>query len=262
MNSGSNALEEKALVPLRKLRYMFFLKGSVPNALLGGLLLGLGATAALAQTPPQPALKMQLPADQRAYKAALSTPDPAQRIVALQAFVKDYPKSNRAGRAKSKMFDILLKNFPDRTKDIDKAAKEQVKSGGKGLQKFYEQGNVAEELSEAGPNGVDLPQAEKWAKDALDKFTEPAYDKAQVKMYAKFKAKPPKAADLHKDYEDTLAGVEVSLADVYLHEGKLAQAKDLLDKAYAQQPLDSDTNAVRGELALAQHNDAEAPARL
>ena len=201
---------------------------------------------------------MQLPADQRAYKAAVATPDPAQRIVALQAFVKDYPKSDRAGRAKSKMFDILLKNFPDRTKEIDKAAKEEVKSGGKGLQKLENQGNVAEELSEAGPNGVDLPQADKWAKEAVDKFTEPDYDKATVKMYEKFKAKPPKAADLHKDYEDTLAGVDVSLADVYLHEGKLAEAKDLLDKAYAQQPLDNDTNAVRGELALARHNDAEA----
>jgi hypothetical protein len=201
---------------------------------------------------------MQLPADQRAYKAALSTPDPAQRIVALQAFVKDYPKSGRVDRARGKMFDILLKNFPDRAKEVDKVAKQQVKSGGKGLQKLENQGNVAEELSEAGPNGVDLPQADKWAKEAVDKLREADYDKATVKMYEKFKAKPPKAADLHKNYEDTLAGVEVSLADVYLHEGKLAEAKDLLDKTYAQQPLDSDTNAVRGELALDQHTDAEA----
>ncbi len=225
----------------------------------GALLLGMGATLSVAQgTPkPEPKHKMQLPADQRAYKAALATPDPAQRLVAMQTFVKDYPKSSRAGGAKSKIFDLLLKNFPDRTKEIEKAAKQQVKSA-KGLQKLYDRANVAEELSEAGPHGVDLPQAEKWAREAADKFTEPAYDKAQVKMYARFKAKPPKAADMHNDYQDTVAGIDVSLADVYLHEAKLDEAKALLDKAYARQPLDSDTNAVRGELALAQHNDAEA----
>jgi tetratricopeptide (TPR) repeat protein len=258
VQSGSDASEENILEPLRKLYDRVFSNGPVPCLLFGALLLGPSATVAVAQTPPPPPPKKQLPADQRAYKAAVATPDPAQRIVALQAFVKDYPKSDRAGRAKSKTFDILLKNFPDRAKEIDKAAKEEVKSGGKGLQKLENQGNVAEELSEAGPNGVDLPQADKWAKEAVEKITEPDYDKATVKMYEKFKAKPPKNADLHKDYEDTLAGVEASLADVYLHEGKMADAKDLLDKAYAQQPLDSDTNAVRGELALAQHNDAEA----
>jgi hypothetical protein len=250
------------LVSMRAVRISFFSKVFAQCALSGALLLGMGTTFCVAQTPAkatsQPTPKMQLPADQRAYKAALATYDPAQRLIALQAFVKDYPKSDRAGRAKAKIFDILLKNFPERTKEIDKAAKEQVKLGGKGLQKLYNQGNVAEELSEAVPNGVDLQQAEKWAKEVEGKFTEPAYDKAQTSMYARFKVKLPKAADLHSDYEDTVAGIEVSLADVYLHEGELGEAKALLDKAYAQQPLDSDTNAVRGELALAQHNDPEA----
>jgi hypothetical protein len=219
----------------------------------------LAAPGAVAQTTPAAAPKMQLPADQRAYQAALNTPDPAQRITALEVFLKDYPKSDRADRARGKIFSLTLDHFPDRTKEIDKLAKEQVKDAGKQPQsKYATESNVAEELAEAGPNGVDLPQAEKWARQALDKQSEPEFDKTTTALYKKFKAPAPKPAELHKQYEDILQGYNVDLADVYLHEGKLTEAKSLLDQAYSVQPLDSDTNAVRGELALAQHNDAEA----
>lgn len=249
------------MVEIRKWRTRNISDHSRPRGgiLLGSLLLSMAAPAAFAQTTPAAAPKMQLPADQRAYQAALNTPDSEQRITALQAFLKDYPKSDRADRARGKIFSLTLDHFPDRTKEIDKLAKQQVKNAGKQPQSRYvTESNVAEELAEAGPNGVDLPQAEKWAKQAVDKQSEAEFDKNTTALYKKFKVPAPKPAELHKQYEETLQGFNVDLADVYVHEGKLPEAKALLDQAYAVQPLDSDTNAVRGELALAQHNDAEA----
>jgi hypothetical protein len=236
-----------------------YVPGACAGIFLSSLFVGLSLSAAVAQANPAAAPKMQLPADQRAYQAALNTPDPAQRITALEAFLKDYPRSDRAARARGKIFSLTLDHFPVRTKAIDKLAKEQVKEGGKQKQSRYAtESDVAEKLAEAGPNGIDLAQAEKWARQAVDKQSEPEFDKTTIALYKKFKVPAPKPTELHKQYEDTLQGYNVDLADVYLHEGKLPEAKSLLDQAYAVQPLDSDTNAVRGELALLQHDAAGA----
>ena len=52
--------------------------------------------------------------------------------------------------------------------------------------------------------------------------------------------------------------MHLALADVYLHEGKLAQAKPLIDAAYAVQPAEIATNAIRAEYEMATHDDAAA----
>ena len=216
------------------------------------------AATPLAHASDTAAPKMQLPADQKAYKAAQLLPDPAARLAAFQAFLKDYPKSKRLYGARYQIFHILLEHFPERTKEIDKAAHQQVKQAGKGLGKLQQQANVASELAEAGPNGVDLPQAEKWARNSLDKSNEADYDKATLKNYKKYKQTPPKPAQMHKDYSEMRAGMQTALAQVYLHQGKQAQAAELLNQAYQVTPLDVDVNTARGELALQSHEDAEA----
>jgi hypothetical protein len=104
-------------------------------------------------------------ADVRAYKAAQGQVDPAAR---LAAFVKAYPKSPMVGRAQGRILSVLLKNFPERTDEIAKQAKQIVKAADKS-QRGAEQSNVAMQLADAGANGVDLRLAEKWAKDSVKK---------------------------------------------------------------------------------------------
>src|SRR5580698_10838024 len=83
----------------------------------------LTAPVLLAQTTepaPAAAAKKQLPADQRAFKAARATMDPAKRLEAMRAFVHDYPKStSRVSRAQNDILTILVNNFPERTEEID-----------------------------------------------------------------------------------------------------------------------------------------------
>lgn len=205
-----------------------------------------------------PAPKKQLPADERAFKAARAKTDPEQRLAALHQFIQQFPKSTRVSRAQSEILDILLKNFPDRAAEIDAQAKIEIKLSGKGPDRLREASDVANRFADAGPSGVDLPQAEKWAKEYVDKLTEPAYDAQTAKLYKKYKIASPKAADLHESYSKERAGALASLGNVYLREGKLTQAKAVIAESYALDPTLDETNSLRGQIALLDHNDAEA----
>jgi len=202
--------------------------------------------------------KKQLPADQRAFHAAQAVTDPEKRLAALRQFIQQFPKSTRVDRAQSEILDVLLKNFPDRAAEIDAQAKLLVKKSGKGETKLSEESNVADNLADAGTHGVDLATAEKFARDAADKLMEPPYDKEMTKAYKKYKQPRPSTKDLHDDFAEARANALSALADVCLREGDLPQATAALDEAYALDPMVDEVNALRGEVALAQHKDAEA----
>jgi hypothetical protein len=216
------------------------------------------APAAVPAPAATPAPKKQLPADERAFKAARATTDPEQRLTALHQFVQQFPKSTRVSRAQSEILDILLKNFPDRAAEINAQAKIEIKQSGKGSDRLREASDVANRFADAGTNGVDLPQAEKWSKEYVDKLTEPAYDAQMAKVYKKYKVPLPKPEDLHKSYSNERAGALASLGNVYLREGKLPQAKAVVAESYALDPTLDETNSLRGQIALLDHNDVEA----
>ena len=219
----------------------------------------LTAPVLLAQTTepaPAAAAKKQLPADQRAFKAARATMDPAKRLEAMRAFVHDYPKStSRVSRAQNDILTILVNNFPERTEEIDAQARLVVKQGGKGIDGTSTKTYIAFQLAEAGTAGVDLSFAEKTAKDSVDRLKEAAFDENRLKMYTKFKVPPPKPAELHRQFANTRAESLAVLADVYLREGKEEKAAPLITEAYGLDPLVDDVNSQRGRLALLQHND-------
>ncbi len=205
----------------------------------------------------QPIAKKQLPADQRAWNAASATMDPEKRLEALRAFVHDYPQSkSRVSRAQRRILTTLVKNFPDRTAEIDTQAKLVVKGAGKGLDGAGEKSYVAFQLAEAGTTGADLPYAEKIARDSVAHMKEGPYDEYLIKQYAQFKMPTPKPEELHRQFANDRAEELAELADVYLREGKLELAKPLVAEAYELDPLVDDVNSQRGRLALAQHDDA------
>jgi tetratricopeptide (TPR) repeat protein len=219
---------------------------------------GLGfSVAAAAQTAKPGGGAAQLPADARAYKAAQAVVEPEARLAAMQAFVKDYPKSNRVDRAQGQVLDVLLKNYPERGEAIAQQAKRIVKAAGKGG-KQTQQMYTAFELADAGPHGVDLPLAEKWAKDSLGKLNEAKYDKDQTAMYVKFKMPAPKAEALHKEYGENRATALAALADVYVHEGKEDQAAALLREAAGLAPKDEEVTELAGQVAYDKHDSAAA----
>lgn len=224
--------------------------------LLACLLVVLPSAYSRAQSDAPAPVKKQLPADARAFKAACSTTDPEQRLAAMRAFIHDYPKSNRGDRAQTFILTTLLDNFPQRAAEIDSKAKLVVKRSGKGLSRANEEVYVAYLLAEAGAAGVDLPAAEKFAKDAVDHLSESAYDEASAKTAAKYKMPAPKPAELHKEFANTRADALAILADVYLRQGRQALAAPLVAEAYALDPLVDDVNSQRGRLALLDHNDA------
>jgi len=68
--------------------------------------------APVSAVAPAAPVKVQLPADQRAFKAAQGTVDPEQRLALLRQFVKDYPKSKRVSTAQFGILDVLGKELP------------------------------------------------------------------------------------------------------------------------------------------------------
>ncbi len=220
---------------------------SSPWLLLCLVLIVVPASFSQAQAIDSAPVKKQLPADVRAYKAAAAIVDPEQRLAAMRSFVKEYPKSRAVSEAQGEILKILLDHFPERTVDIKKQAKFAVKGSGKGY--------VAWELAEAGTNGVDLKQAEKFAKEEVAHLTEASYDKETLAKYAKYKATPPKPEALHKSYVKARAEALAELADVYLRAGKSTQAAPLISEAFSLDPMVDDVNSQRGRLALLDHED-------
>ena len=203
--------------------------------------------------------KKQLPADERAWRTARAAMDPQKRLEAMRAFVRDYPKSkSRAERAQDQILTTLVNHFPERTAEIDAQAKLIVKTAGKGLDGASKKTYVAFLLAEAGTAGVDLPYAEKIAKDAANQMKEGPYDENMTKTYAKFKEPAPKPEEMHKRFANERAEALAVLADVYLREGKPEKASPLVGEAYGLDPLVDDVNSQRGRLALMRHDEAQA----
>ncbi len=172
--------------------------------------------------------------------------------------MQQYPKSSRVDRAQEAILDALLKNFPERVAEIQKQAELVVKETKKGPERLREEQDVADRLANGGSSGVDLAQAEKWAKQDVDSLTEAKYDSETAKMYKKFKVPLPKPAALHEDFSKERAEALATLSNVYLREGKTAEAKAAVGESYALDPMLDEANSVRGQIALQEHNDAEA----
>jgi len=228
------------------------------------------ALPALAQTPSPaipPAVKpagepaMQLPPDEQAYKSARAIVNDDQRAAALQSFVHDFPDSKRADRARHLLLKVLLDHEPQDTARIHGLAQSIVDHADK-EQLPYKEYDVAYLLAEALPNGIDLKAAEAWAKDAVSLTTLSATTARMKASYAKYKLPMPSDAEIRDSWATFRAASLETLADVYFHEGMLAEASATLDQAQALNSTESSVvgaiSLTRGQIAHALHNDTDA----
>jgi len=201
---------------------------------------------------------MQLPADRRAYTSARAQLDPAARLAAMRQFLIDYPKSNSASRAENAILDLLLAYFPDRTAEIDSQVTLLVKGTSKSTSHINEEQSVAQKLAEAGPNGIDLTLAAKLAKQANDDLQERSFAKEIDASYSEAKLPLPSSAEVHAHFvQEKSEGLSI-VAEVAFHQGNLSEASKFAELAFATDPAVDDTNSIRGEVALAEHRDADA----
>ena len=212
--------------------------------------------AASAQQTTAP--KMQLPADRRAYAAARAQLDPAARLAAMRQFLVDYPKSSVVPRVQNSILDLLLVYYPDKTAEIDAQAQLLTKGTSKSTSHINEEQTVAQKLAEAGPNGIDLPLAAKLARQANDDLQEASFAKEINASYVEAKLPLPPSTEIHTHFiQEKSEGLGI-LAEVAFHQGKLDEAHKFAEQAFATDPTVDDTNSIRGEIALADHRDADA----
>ena len=225
------------------------------------------SAAAGAQTPASAsgstsAPAMQLAPDQAAFRAANATVDKQQRAAALQNFLRDFPKSKRVETARRILLEIIVQQQPQDERRIHALAKATVDSADKDS-RASEENSIAYALAEAPPNGVDLKSAEAWARDAVKQTTMPVLREQMKGMFANAKdtspaAKAKQEATIENIWKSSQAANLQTLADVYLHEGKLADATAALDQAQALNPVQGANFVTRGQIAHAQHHDDQA----
>jgi len=200
-------------------------------------------------------IKKQLPADERAFRVARANMDPDQRLAAMRDFLKSYPKSSRASRAEYDILKVLIDEYPRRSTELRTEIELQVHHAEGSQSRASTEEEIASLLAESGSAGIELPQAEALAKDAVAHLSEEAYDKETRAMYAKYKVPPPPADELHKQFAGNRAEALAVLADVYLQEQKAAAASPLIAEAYGLDPRSDTVNAQRGRLALLNHDE-------
>ena len=200
---------------------------------------------------------MQLPPDQASFNRANTVADPRQRAAALSIFLHDFPKSRRADRARNIVLKLLIAEQPQDLHRIHEVAQSIVDTADKDS-RANEENNVAYVLAEAPPNGVELKAAEGWARDSVDRSTEPKSNEHTRQMFANSKQPPPSAAVLHEIFASTQAANQQTLADVYVHEGKLDEATAALKQAQELNPTQGANFVTLGQIEHARHHDKEA----
>jgi hypothetical protein len=203
----------------------------------------------------QATARERLPADERAYRAALAIPDPAARLKAFRTFSVEYQSSTFFDTVQEAALRLLLTSFPTRTAEIRDQVQVNVANADKGLDRWQEQSTEADLLADAG---VLLPLAQAIAEDANRNMTLPNFLAGTVRMYGKLAAPVPSGEELREPYRDARATALLALAHVYLAQGKLPASAALLREAAGLQPLNGRVHVLRGQLALAEHHDAAA----
>ena len=199
--------------------------------------------------------EMQVPADQRAFRAALSLPDPAQRLTAFRTFSVEYQDSKYFDSVQDAALRLLLQYFPTRTTEIRDQVQVNVANADKGYERWQEESTEADLLAGAG---VLLPMAQKLGEDAHHNLTEATFLRGMAKMYGSLAAPMPAPEELHGPYLEAQSATLTALAHVYLKQGKLQACTALLDQAATALPLNAKVHALRGQVALAEHHEPEA----
>jgi len=199
---------------------------------------------------------IQAPADETAFKAARGVTDPKQRKEAYEIFLRDFPKSKRAQTARENLLKTLFLLEPRDIPEIHRVAEAYVDNAVPAARPVAEN-EMAYDLAEALPHGVDLKAAEAWSKDATYGRTHEVIAR-EIKDSASQADLPPPSAELvHKEWEEERANNLQTLGNVYFAEGRLALSWATLDQASAlEHSDDAGVDALRGQIAHVRHKDA------
>lgn len=215
------------------------------------------ATSSAAPFSPEPVI--QVPADETAFKAARGVTDPKHRKEAYEVFLRDFPKSKRAQTARENLLKTLFLLEPRDIPEIHRVAKAYVDNAAQGQQRSVAENEMAYDLAEALPHGADLKAAEAWSKDATYGRTHEVIAREMKDSSREAKLPPPSAELIHKEWEEERANNLQTLGNVYFAEGRLALSWATLDQGSAlEHSDDAGIDALRGQIAHARHEDAEA----
>ena len=202
--------------------------------------------------------------DREAFRTARAVAEPRERLDALLAFAQEFPESALRPRATALALETALGSLPGQTgpmqqiQQIHQLAAQQIADAPQGLERWIEEARVADELASAPPAGVDLPDALRWAQAALGALTPESFRRETAATQRRYHLPPLNAREMHRDYVRNRVIFLAALANVRLREAKPEQAEPLLGEAYAMDPLSSEVNELRGQLALSRHEDREA----
>lgn len=204
------------------------------------------------------ALSAQEAEDRTAFRAARAVSDPGERIAALGQFAQQYHESALRERAEEMELEAYLQSFPDRTPEIHALAAEAIASAPAGMERWSRQARIADQLADAGNSGADLPDARRWAEAAVGALTEQSFRHEMLALQARYRLGRLTPRQLHHDFIKKRAAFLAALANVDLREGRQDAAERALAEAYPLDPLSSEGNSLRAQLALLRKQDAAA----
>lgn len=210
--------------------------------------------AAAQPAPPAAPQARVMPPDAKAYSDAMRLSDPEKKIEALEKFLVDYPSSGGTQTVQRELLRTLIKTYPDQKEKIlaqvDKltaSAPDTAKSG------LFN--TVAWELLGAG---VLLDEAESFASQSIALMDEQKFVDGQKRIAELRKLPPPSDDELKKRFRTLRAGPLDTLGQIYLKQGKTAEAEKLLKEAYEANPASSSTAVALADLAQLKGDDASA----
>lgn len=207
--------------------------------------------------------------DRKAYTEALRLTDPAKKLEALQKFLKDFPKSAGVSMVNTELLGALVADASKRVLDHANAMIEAVPetSPTQGtMARAAILNTVANRLMVAG---FLLDDAEKFVTRSIALYDEQKYIESNRKMFQDMiasmaKASPdrkppavPTDAELRQQFLSTKAVSETTLGEIYLKQGRVAEAEKQFRKIHAEMPTKAIVTMYLADLAKKAGRDAE-----
>ncbi|HEV8146649.1 MAG TPA: hypothetical protein VGP79_09720 [Bryobacteraceae bacterium] len=169
------------------------------------------------------------PPEFKAYSTASSKADPVEKIAALEAFEKEFPKGNiSAITVRGAILDTILKEWPGDEKRIQAQIKSML-----AIAKKDELASTNRRIANSLlTGGVDFGRAEKFARKGLSLNKETAWITEQKAAITKRKGKMPTDEEFAKRYREQLASYQTTLGEILYKEGRSAEAEKYLKLAY------------------------------
>jgi thiol-disulfide isomerase/thioredoxin len=221
-------------------------------------------SAAHAQSSDPNKKASETPPDTKAYQDASHITDPAEKIVALQNFKKDFPDSPFVEGANMAILSTLAAKMPEQTARIQQFAR-AVLSGAKDKK---QKGSLSAEIADTLlTNKVLLNDAEKYAKASVDAMNQSQFIADQKAQSAKRAAaakteedrpKPPTDQELIKRFNQSRANRLATLGRIEFELGKTPAALKILTEAHAANHDLPGAQGTLGEIALQKGDNAQA----